>query len=253
MKLPAFLTRSITSVPASAPSAPVVAVSGALRCGTNYLKFLLENNYGVTASFSPFGWKHAGVPVFAPDSGLNYPDTALCYIVKNPYAFVVSLHKYSLAPRVSILGGQTFDRFLTEPIVIFDSQLKESPQLRFANPVQYWNHIYWNLETLSRDRFTVHSFNYEELIGDPGTLGRVEKPFGLKREPGEWKLPRNSLKKLAAKDAKLKRGRYESEDAFDVRYYLDERYLEQLSGDQTAFISRQVDPWLMERRGYRII
>lgn len=231
----------------------MIAVAGAFRSGTNYLKYLLDENYHVTAEFNLFGWKHAGVPILAPNSGLGYPDIALCYVVKNPYAFIVSLHRYVCTTMQSVRSHEDFDRFLTEPVIMLDSQMAYSPQMRFSNPVQYWNHIYWNLETLDRDHFKVTGFNYEELIANPEAIRRVEQMLALERKSESIAVPQNALRRLGTRNEKKVRKRYETEEAFNAGFYLDDRYLEKLSKDHIAFISGEVDPWLMAQRGYELL
>jgi hypothetical protein len=49
-----------------------IAVIGGFRSGTNYLRFLLENNYRCDVSFHAFGWKHANVPIISDQFLMKY-------------------------------------------------------------------------------------------------------------------------------------------------------------------------------------
>lgn len=229
-----------------------ISVLGAFRCGTNYVKYLLERNYRVNAHFSAFGWKHAGVPIFSGGSGYQYPKMPAVFVVKNPYAFTLSLHKHFIENRKGMIASEAFDEFLRKPIVLFDSQLEGSPQLRFANPVQYWNFVYWNLETLDRKRFACVGLNYEDLVADPERIRAVEKIATLARQTGEIVIPRNQMKRLGPQ-SRLAVDEYETKQAFDRDYYLERRYLERITPSQVAFISAEADPFVMERRGYAIL
>ncbi len=235
-----------------------IAVIGALRSGTNFLKYLLEHNFLVSADFNAFGWKHSGVPVLGSNSALDYPDVPLAYIVKNPYAFAVSLHRYhqrisTHGDRVSISGSEGWSAFLTNPIVIFDSQLAGSPQMRFANPMQYWNFLYWNLETLDKKRFSAVGFNYEDLIADPDTVRSIETVVRLRRRSVALAMPSNQMRRLGGGAAQTSIGEYETPERFDPDYYVEQRYLAPYTPEQLAFVRSEVSPWLMERRGYEFI
>jgi len=237
------------------PTLPRVAVVGALRSGTNYLKFLLETNYVVRADFSAFGWKHAGVPVLPAGGPGTYPDVPLVYIVKNPYAFALSLHRYHRRAReqrhaISLVAADAWEDFLVGPIEIFDSQLDGSPRLRFANPIQYWNFIYWNLETLDRARFRACGLNYEALVADPAALRTIEAVAPIERRQAETRTPGHHLRRLGGAAIDVKPGGYETGDEFDPRYYTEHRYREAFNAAQASFVTAQADPWLMERRGY---
>ncbi len=239
-------------------ASPKIAIVGGLRCGTNYLKYLLERNYVVSADFNSFGWKHSGIPVLGQNSRLAYPDVPLAYIVKNPYAFVASLHRYhrrkaTHGDRISVSGNDGFDAFLTGSVVISDSQLAGSPQMRFPNPLQYWNFLYWNLETLDTSRFSAVGFNYEDLIADPDQVRGVEAVAKLQRRSIELATPRNQMRRLGESAGLPATGGYESVESFDPSYYKEKRYLEHYTPEQLAFIRSEVSEWLMQRRGYQLI
>jgi hypothetical protein len=229
-----------------------VAVLGAMRCGTNLTRHLLETHWEVSAAFSPFGWKHAGLPILNPDSGLAYPETPILYLVKDPSAFALSLYHYRMQAitkghRVSIEGADTLEGFLTRPIVIFDSQLPHSPKMRFANPLQYWNYVYWNLETLDRRRYRVRGLNYEDLIRRPESLRVVEEISSLRRRQPTITLPQQRIGR--GTDGEIGLG---AEADFDAGYYAERRYLQSFTAEQLRFIRGEVDPWLMEKRGYEM-
>ncbi|WP_457940347.1 hypothetical protein [Mesorhizobium sp. 10J20-29] len=235
-----------------------IAVVGALRSGTNFLKYLLEQNFLVSADFNAFGWKHSGIPVLSHNSALDYPDVPLAYIVKNPYAFAVSLHRYhqrisTHGDRISISGSEGWSAFLVNPIVISDSQLAGSPQMRFANPFQYWNFLYWNLETLDQKRFCAVGFNYEDLIADPETVRSIERVVRLRRRPSALVTPGNQMRRLGGRTAPTSITGYETPERFDLNYYTEKRYLHPYTPEQLAFVRSEISIWLMERRGYRII
>lgn len=227
-----------------------IAVMGALRSGTNVVAAMLEAHWHVASDFHAYGWKHAGVPVFAPSSGLAYPDIPIVWVCKSPHALVVSMHRYRMLAEtgggLSLEGARNFRDFLRGPITLRDSRLRNSPQMRFANPVQYWNFLTWNLETLDPARFRVLGLNYEDIVRDPGTLQRVESLLPLRRRTeGPITLPQS----------RMTRGRARPEDrgeapGFDAAAVTRATHLSAFDADDLAFVAAQVDPWLMERRGY---
>ncbi len=229
-----------------------IAVLGAFRCGTNFVKYLLERNYEVTAHFSAFGWKHAGVPIFSGGSGFEYPKMPAVFIVKNPYAFVLSLHKHFVENRKGMIAEMDFADFLIRPLVLFDSQLEASPQLRFSNPVQYWNFVYWNLESLDREHYSCAGFNYEDLVADPGRIREVERLGNFARRGEEIVAPENQMRRLGP-NSRFTIDEYQTATAFDRDYYVGQKYLEKLTKAQIAFIGAEADPWIMQRRGYETL
>ncbi len=230
-------------------SRPRVAILGGFRCGTNYLKYLLEVNYHVSAEFSPYGWKHGGVPVFNVGSALRYARVPIVYSCKNPYAFVVSLYQYSQL-RDGLTTYDSLGQFLRSPLVMSCIETDGSPELRFSNPIQYWNYLYWNLESLSSDRFTAIGVNYDDLISDTGRLELIADTLGLKRRRSRLVQPAKKLTRESGRYTQFLDQRHQTEEQFDAGYYLDRRYLNELTSEQVDFIGTEVDPWVMTRRGY---
>lgn len=231
---------------------PRLAVVGSMRSGTNLVRQLVEKHWAVSADFSPYGWKHAGVPILSPDSDLRYPHVPILFVVKNPYATILSLFRYrmlslNMRTKVSIDGGATLEQFLVQPVSLFDSQLPGSPQLRFANPVQYWNFIYYNLETLSLDKFSVQRIKYEDLLVDPEKLRVVEQLTRAHRREQKIVLPSWPTRRETGSSISRSTA---GEHYFDTSYYSAQRYLEELTSAQISFIGEQADPWLMERLRY---
>jgi hypothetical protein len=212
----------------------------------------LEVNYYVSAEFSAYGWKHAGIPVFNIGSGLRYPKIPIIYSCKNPYAFALSLYEFSKL-REAVTTYEDFDEFLRSPLVMYCGETKASPQLRFSNPIQYWNYLYWNLETLPATHFTAVGVNYEDLIADAGRIQLVADALGLKRRRSTIAEPTNKLKRVTGKYVQFVERRYQTEDGFDLSYYAEQRYLQQLTSVQVKFITSEVDAWLMARRGYALL
>ncbi len=223
---------------------------GALRSGTNLVAAVLERHWRLSADFHAYGWKHAGVPILGPSSGFVYPTTPIVWICKNPLAHVVSLHRYRMLSETgrgtSLEGASDFPAFLRSPITIWDSQLPGSPRLRFSNPVQYWNFITWNLETLDPSRFNAIGFNYEDIVSDPDGLSAVERLLPLdRRTTGSVKLPKKNMR----------RGKNHTEGGvgkFDTGTVASQSHLASYASDDLAFVATQVDPWLMQRRGYTL-
>ena len=226
---------------------PQVAVMGVMRSGTNLVSWILENHWNLTVNDAAFGWKHGGVPVLSPKSSLKYKALPLVYVVKNPFAFAVSLHRYANLPetKVSVKGEQDFDAFLRSPVVIFDTKLSGSPQWRYSNPIQYWNAFYWNMETLDRTKFPVVGVNYEDVLINPCCLDALSSISSARRCFDDIKLPVQALKRNSAD------GHHDvSDQTFQAQYYAERRYLDAFTPAQIDFVAAQADPWLMQARGY---
>ena len=160
------------------------ALHGAFRSGTNYLRYLLEENFHCTLDFDAYGWKHGPIAVQNSQARAIYP-VPIFAVVKNPAAFCVSLFRYNRAVGMNMEAPKTWRDFLRQKIVIFNGSLQVSPQYRFPNPVSYWNFITWNFATLPAEMVAL--IRYEDLLeGSETALMPYATQFGLKRRDGGW-------------------------------------------------------------------
>lgn len=230
-----------------------VAVVGAFRCGTNYLSYLLAENYRCRMVPDAYGWKHTGVPIRTRFHGRQLNITPIAVIAKDPCAFVDALFRYRNAVGRNIIAPEAWGDFLAQPIILFDSYIRKSPQMKFANPVQYWNWIYWNLTSLPVGKYRTAEVSYPALTADPeGQTDRIARSFGLRRKPGEFRLPQARLKrgnsvrpgKIGYEAGAMPPPSAEGRESDHMKAY---------SEDQIAFVRHEADPALLERFGFNTL
>jgi hypothetical protein len=228
-----------------------VCVMGGFRAGTNYLRYLLEENYHVRVVYDDYGWKHAGVPIrFRRRIGAQFRSPVIS-IAKDPFAYLVSLHTYYLKRGSNIDAETDWDAFLRSPFVIYDRSRNRSPLYHFGTPVQYWNFINWNLAFLPEVTFRSSMLTYEQVVADPeGELAAAARALGLKRRQTPFKLPDGYLKRLSDQSGRGSDSKIEDRK-FDTSVILEKRHLDAYSDAQRAFVCSQLDPRLLDRLGYR--
>jgi hypothetical protein len=228
-----------------------VCVMGGFRSGTNYLRFLLEENYHVHVVYDDYGWKHAGVPIrFRRRIGAQFR-SPIIGIAKDPFAYLVSLHAYYLKRGSNIDAETEWDAFLRSPFVIYDRFKARYPLYHFRTPVQYWNFINWNLAFLPEATIRSGMLSYEQVLADPeAEVEAVARPLGLRRRQGDFKLPDGYLKRLSDQSGRGDDPKIEANRQFDSSSVHEKRYLEVYSEAQRAFVCSQLDIRLLDRLGY---
>ncbi len=225
---------------------------GAFRTGTNYIRFLLEQNFDCRILYDAYGWKHGGVPVFTRYSGLAYPSLPVVYVVKHPASFISSLYDYFSDKHRNIAAPTEWQAFLREPLVIFDSKAEESAQMRFSNPMQYWNFIYWNLSTLPPDRFSSTGLRYESALENPqGEIGKVAQRLRLRRKSSPFSTPQGKLARMNDRQ-RFEPQKAVTREAFDAVLYQDNRYLRRYTESDLACLRAELDAQLLARFGYSV-
>ncbi len=233
-------------------NSPQVAVMGAFRTGTNYVRFLLEKNFDCRIVYDAYGWKHGGVPVLTRYSGLTYPAVPVVYVVKHPASFITSLYDYFRDVNRNIIAPTDWEAFLRSPLVIFDSKPESSSQMRFSNPMQYWNFIYWNLAHLPTERFRSAGLRYESVLENPKQeIGKVAQALGLKANAAPFTVPEGKLARLND------RQRFEPQKAvtgesFNAVLYRDNSFMDRYTESDLELLRKELDPQLMARFNYEI-
>lgn len=224
---------------------------GGFRAGTNYLRYLLEVNYRVRVNYDAYGWKHAGVPFRFRRRRATAFRPPILAIAKNPFAYVVSLHRYYNERGSNIIAEKAWDSFLTKPFVISNRSRERSVQYYFANPVQYWNFINWNLTFTPK--LTLHSamISYDALLCDPqGEVSKVAEALNLRRKNQEFRAPDGLMRRLGSRKYDPNEMFEEDKPSPSVDFYLGKHYLEFFSETQRRFVASHADRKLCEKLGF---
>lgn len=221
-----------------------VKIHGLQRAGTNYLAHLINENFSDTESLMNVGgWKHG----FYCAPWTLGQEVHVLTVVKNPYAWLLSLYKYWKATDIGPdLSHVSFDLFIRDKAV-FEMQQGIPFLYRASNPVQHWNNMNFHWLSIRLNEKKCLTVPYEALLVEThGVLNAIGRDFGLKRRP-RTVSPVNKLK--ASGD------RPEMSDAewTDKDYYLKEEFLKEYTPDMLKFVNDQLDPEVMNTLGYAFI
>ena len=224
---------------------------GAFRSGSNYLRSLLELNYDVRVLSGIGGFKHAPVPaVFEGEEFRPFPWPILA-TVKDPYAWLVSMWRYvNDVGAKHTIHGSSWGAFLTEPLIVFQAKLDGFPKYRFANPVDYWNAISYNL--LSLPDASRRIVRYEDVLEAPEReCAAVATQFGLERVSGAFTNVNQRVRNMGDKQRRRETGEYVRDEAFDPAPYRDRAFEAQFSKRERRAVHDALDADICRRLGYR--
>ena len=224
---------------------------GAFRSGSNYLRSLLELNYDVRVLSGIDGFKHAPVPaVFEGQTFRPFPWPILA-TVKDPYAWLVSMWRYvNDVGAKHTIHGATWGSFLTEPLIIFQAKLEGFPKYRFANPVDYWNAINYNLLSLPDESRRV--VRYEDVLADPEReCESIATHFALVRVSDTFEKVEQRVRNMGDRERPRDAAEYVREEAFDPAPYQARAFESEFSKRQRRAVHDGLDAEICRRLGYR--
>lgn len=242
---------------------PVIKIYGERNTGTNYLLKLFRRNLeadllrGVVPWFVriPFpqselardlyfaitsrwnlGWKHCLAPLpSAVRSMRGYRDSLLFVtLTKNPYSWLVSLHRHPHHYR-SELG--TFQQFLSAP---WATVRRENTVSEYPNPITMWNEKNAAYLRLAAEMPTVN-LRYEDLLADPErTVVQLATRYSISMSrPDFANVIASTKEREGAKDF-----------SYYQNYYLHEQWRAKLQASALHTINRYLDFDLMRQFGY---
>jgi len=184
------------------------------------------------------GWKHAKVPNFPDGIGAYPAGMGIIAITKNPYAWLLSLHKRpyqgTLHTRFNPL---TFSEFIRAP---WRTVGREYADASYKTPIHLWNDkvaAYFGLS----DHAPTLIRRYEDVIMDmPQFLSTVSATFGTPLLE-TTDIPAGSSKKDGRTTAEI------------IAYYRDSQWRSSISDEDMAFINAQLDSKTMNEIGYSIL
>lgn len=177
-------------------------------------------------------WKHAclGEEVIAglPDC----PRYHYVALVKNPYSWLLSLHR---RPYHGQRRPESFEAFLRTP---WPTVGREHRPGGFAGPVQMWNEKTRGYLLLGQRRSTT-ILRYEDLVAAPAAaMARIAADAGLPFDEARFEDNTSSTKDR------------DKDSAWYRDYYMNERWREKLTERAVALIDAELDHELARRLAY---
>lgn len=232
------------------PLPAYVSVMGGFRSGTNYLRYLLEKNYRVQVNYNAYGWKHAGLPIRKYTRRGTLLRPPVISIAKNPFAYLISLHRYYNERNVNILAETEWDAFLESPFVVLNRNDRRSTQYYFGNPVQYWNFINWNLTFTPKVTVRSVMVTYDAVLLNPQReLARAAQTLGLRARSGDFRTPQGYMRRLSDEAYKTEEMMVGSQTSPKATFITEKQYLDVFSPAQQRFVAGQADPRLCKALG----
>jgi hypothetical protein len=224
---------------------PAFKLQGAFRSGSNYLLTLLERNYHVKIITNNGGWKHGPIPTLYENGVYVEHSTPVLLIIKQLLPWLVSMHNYSKTTpgQKNIQCGNEWPDFLRSVFIIKDGSQDNSPSYFYQNPMDYWNSINLNVQSLNNCEIIC----YEDLLKDPQkTCSVLQYKYQIKRKEAnaEFFIPSNTAKRMGD-DERTKRKEYTTKKKFDRDYYLNEDWNTHFTPDQKRFVLSSANDLLL--------
>lgn len=198
---------------------------------------LIRDCYFRVAYPKTLGWKHTRVKPVAQlrRYSLVTDGTAFITITKNPYSWLLSLHKHPYHQSYS--HKPDFERFLTTP---WKTLGRDNVPASSLTPVELWN--VKNRSYVQSDDDCVLNLTSEGIIADPEHVIRM-----ISRR---FDVPLKTERFINHEHSTKERGKNNS---WYRRYYLSEQWQEQLSSRAIAIINESIDTDLMAYFDYAVL
>ena len=238
-----------------------VKQQGAMRTGTNLVKFALEENFtNVRVLVNVGRWKHATAETPFNWDGVNWEGDGVSVDVHSRIsreelaaaraAFDAGAVKFAISVRNVYSWLASYVRF-TRPDEEPLPPLKDLPRACIVEALTDWNMLYRSyLALLEREPQAV-LFRLEDLLTDFGaTLDHARQAWGLKPRHARYVRPARYLR--AGVDGESRSALFESEP-FDRRRYVGDRHLAQFNDRLLALVRRTIDGDALRAYGYEAL
>ncbi|MBN3036280.1 MAG: hypothetical protein JW861_11910 [Bacteroidales bacterium] len=207
-----------------------VKIYGERNSGTIYLEWLINKNLDVRIEEGfEYGWKHRMAPDKDELSDELKKNVVFLCIVKNPYSWLLSIHKRPYQHEV--LKELSFTEFIRYSYG------------DYRNPVVMWNTK--NRSYLAMADYVEHHamICYEDLLREPKErLEEIAVKFGFEK-PGLFR----NIQNILTNSHGINKQRFHSD------YYLKERWRVKLNNDHIRYINSFLDTDLVRELKYTIL
>lgn len=239
-----------------------VKQQGAMRTGTNLVKFALEENFTNVRVLVNIGrWKHAPADTPFNWQGANWEGNGLDLDVSRRIApqelrsFRTAMDEGTVKYAISVRSVYTwlvsylrFAHWYDDPPL---QDLSDLPHDEVAETVRQWNVLYRSYLGLLLGDASAMIFRLEDLLTDFGAaLDRSRLLWGLNRRHLRYVQPKRYLR--AGVDGESRSELLES-SPFDREKRLAGSHLDELHGSPLSLVRDTVDEQVLRAYGYTIV
>jgi len=227
---------------------------GAKRSGTNYTRWLLQENFpGVQVLSEVLGWKHGPHPGTIDWTGADWIDVSHGPAAQAEKQRLLAMVTDDLRSAAAS-GELRYVATVKNPYAWWDSYSRfvetKRPDLAMApeEGVDLWNSLHTNWHALSRQPLAA-MVRYEDLLLDlADALDRIAVRLRLAKGGGY----RNAKVRMARR-SDLSWGMGQTSKPFDPSYYTDRKYLGRFDGALMDLFRRRLSAPLVRALGYEVL
>lgn len=236
---------------------------GAMRTGTNLVKFLLEENFTNVRVLVNIGrWKHATAETPFNWRGINWEGEGRSVDVPSRInredlsavraAFDAGAVKFAISVREIYSWLVSYIRFRCLNDMCHVPPLRDLPREHIVEALKQWNALYGSYLSLLDSDHRAMLFRLEDLLTNfSATLNRARLLWGLKPRHARYVRPTRYMR--AGIDGQSRSELLHPSLSFDRRRYLGDNSLTQLNDTELAIIRQTVDDSILRAYGYEIL
>ncbi len=240
-----------------------VKQQGAMRTGTNLVKFALEENFTNVRVLVNIGrWKHATADTPFNWSGADWEGEGRSVDVLTRIeeqeletvraAWGAGALKYAINVRNLYSWLESYLRFTHEDETHPPPPLTDLPEARLVEAVELWNSLYRSYLPLLTGENRAMLFRLEDLLTNfTATLNQARRLWGLDPRHRRYVKPARYLR--LGIDGQSRSELLHPSRFFNRRQYLLDQHLAQFTGPLLALIRRTVDNELLRAYGYEVL
>jgi hypothetical protein len=239
-----------------------VKQQGAMRTGTNLVKFALEENFTNVRVLVNIGrWKHATAETPFNWHGINWEGEGVSVDVDSRIssenlsavraAFDAGAIKFAISIRDVYSWLGSYIRFTRPDDTCPLPPLAALPREEVVEALTHWNRLYGSYLSLLEREQRAMLFRFEDLLTNfSATLDQARLSWGLKPRHAGYVMPARYLR--AGIDGESRSALLEG-PPFDRRQYMSDNHLAQFNEPLLALIRQTIDGDTLRAYGYEVL
>lgn len=207
-------------------------IHGIMRSGTNFLEFLIRNNFGFVPMVNEGAWKHGKIS--------STLDADVVVIYKDIYAWLSSIHSYAITTDFfQITSNISLSDFIRRKFLFVENESR----LESENPITFFNEChddYLKAET-KRKKFFI---SYDKLLSKTEEqLKILAKSLDIPFEPSKTLYPLLDIKPHETADMPAQKN-------FDYNkksFYEQKQYMKLFTESDKNFVASQLDHSILKQ------